>query len=237
MRFTQRDIDGLLAVWPRLRRRPSSHAEICSLAGPLVFSLSPPGLPTLEDSYSIRIDVPLRSIESTPNVHEEGGRIPRDIDHHVDNNGTLCLGSPWAVRQKMGEPPSLIRFVDQCVVPFLYAATWREQGRTGYPFGELPHGPAGLLVDYEFLLGLTGAVAVTNALQALTRRRREANKLLCPCGCQRRLGCCPYRIRLATLRDGTARSFFGILLEQLKHANPPKEPVRRGSCAKSLGTK
>lgn len=226
MRFTQRDIDELLAVWPRLRRRPSSHADVCSLAGPLVFSLSPPGLPTLEDSYSIRIDVPLGWTELAPDAYEEGGRIPRELDHHVSTNGALCLGSPWSVRRKLGEPPSLVRLVEQCVVPFLYAATWRESGGTGYPFSELAHGDLGLLEDYESILGLTGAVAVTDALQAMARRRRESNKLPCPCGCQRRLGCCPYRITLATLRNGTARRFFGTLLEQFKHANLPKKPVR-----------
>jgi hypothetical protein len=223
VRFTQSDIEELLEAWPRLRRRPNLHGDVCSLAGPLAFSMSPPGLPTLENCYSIRIDVPLRTTEVAPAVYEEGSRIPRDVHHHVYDSGALCLGSPWTVRQKLGEPASLIKLVEQCIVPFLYAATWREQGGTGYPFADLAHGGAGLLEDYESILGLTGSQAVAGTLQALTHRPREANKLACPCGCQRRLGCCPYRMVLASLRDGMTRSFFRGLLMQFAEAYPPSK--------------
>ena len=227
MRFSQQDIDALLEAWPRLRRKPNLDTDVCSVAGPLAFSMSPTGLPTLEDSYVIRIDVPMSPTELAPRVYEEGGRIPRDIHHHVFDSGALCLGSRWTVRQKLGDPPSLIGLVEQCVVPFLYAASWREQGGVGYPFADLAHGGAGLLDDYECILGLTGSEAVADALHALTRRRREANKLRCPCGCQRRLGRCPYRLQLDVLRKGMSRSFFGGLRLQINQAYPRIKPVPR----------
>lgn len=173
--------------------------------------MEPVGLVRLDDCYAIRIDVPLATTENAPKVYETGGRIPHDAAHHVNRGGALCLGSPWAVRQQLGTPPSLVRLVEQCVLPFLYAATWREQGHPGFPFAELDHGGAGLLDDYESILGVKGANMVTWALNALVHRRRVANKFLCPCGCGRRLGACSYRYKLDELRLGCARSFFRAL--------------------------
>lgn len=221
MRFTEADIDELLEAWPRLRRQPSTCAHVCRVAGPLTFELSYPNLPTLSDCYSIRIDVPLNATEFAPEVFEEGQRIPPDVDHHVNKGGALCLGSPWSVRRTLGDPPNLVRFVEQSVVPFLYAATWREQGNLGYPFSELAHGGAGLLDDYESILSVSGSEAVARALDALARRRRDSNKHPCPCGCGYRLGLCPYRFKLDHLRQGLTTTFFRKLRDQYKKQQPP----------------
>lgn len=149
---------------------------------------------------------------------------PREV-LHVYGSGDLSLDSTHTARQKLGRLPSLIRLVEQFVVPFLYAATWQQQGGTGYPFEDLAHGGAGLLEDYECILGLMGSEAVAGALKALTKRPREANKLPCPCGCQCRLGRCVYRHTLATLKHGTTRKFFRLLLDQFSNAYPPKRHV------------
>lgn len=192
--------------------------------------MQPPGLVRLDDCYSIRIDVPLAATKQVPEpqapeVYETGGRIPHDAAHHVNPGGAMCLGSPWAVRRQLGAPPSLVRLVEQCVLPFLYAATWREQGNPGYPFAELDHGGQGLLDDYESILGIKGAEPVTRALNALAHRRRAANKFPCPCGCGRRLGACGYRLKLDQLRVESTRPFFKALLGQFAKAHPP-EPIK-----------
>lgn len=206
----------LLSAWPRLRRQPVTRADVCSVAGFLEFVMEPPGLARLGDRYSIRIDVPLDATEHAPEVYETAGRIPHDAAHHVNPGGAMCLGSPWAVRRQLGTPPSLVRLVEKCVLPFLYAATWREQGRPGFPFAELDHGGPGLLDDYESILGVKGAEAVTRTLNALAHRRRVANKFPCPCGCGRRLGACSYRYKLDQLRLGSTRSFFRTVPKNFK---------------------
>lgn len=215
MRFSQDNVDGLLNAWPSLRRVPSTRADATVLEGRLEFVLEPPGFPRIEDCYSVRIEVPLGATDSVPQVFETGRRIPRDVDHHVNPNGALCLGSPWRVQQLLGRPMSLLALVERCVVPFLYAATWRAQGHSEYPFSELAHGRAGLLDDYSSILGVEGPGAVLQALNALARRRREANKLWCPCGCGIRLGRCRYRFALNNLRQGMTRRSFVNLRDQL----------------------
>jgi hypothetical protein len=174
----------------------------------------------------VRMEVPLGQTESIPDVFETGGRIPRDADHHVNPNGALCLGSPWRVQQLLGCPASLVALVERCVIPFLYAATWRTQGNEGYPFAELPHGAAGLLDDYASILGVEGPAAVLQALEALAKRPREANKLSCPCSCAMRLGRCRYRFVLNGLRQGIGRPAFRRIRDQFRREYPPDRPHR-----------
>lgn len=233
MRFSQDDIDALLTAWPSLRRVPNMHADAAVLEGRLEFVLHPPGYTRIEDSYSVRMDVPLGQTEGIPEVFETGRRIPCDADHHVNPNGALCLGSPWRVRQLLGRPASLVALVERCVIPFLYAASWRAQGNEGYPFAELPHGRAGLLDDYSSILGVDGPTAVLRALDALARRRREANKLPCPCRCGLRLGRCSYRSTLNSLRRGMTRSSFRHLRDQFKREYPPEAPPRKSRLKQS----
>lgn len=201
---------------------PTLHADAAVLQGRLGFVLDPAGRMRIEDCYSVRVEVLLGPTERVPEVFETGGRIPRNADHHVNPSGALCLGSPWRIRQLLGRPPSLVALVERCVVPFLYAATWRAQGNEGYPFAELPHGRAGLLDDYSSILGLEGPVAIRQALEALALRRRIANKLPCPCGCGVRLGRCDYRFALDQLRRGMVRPAFRHLRDQFKIEYPPE---------------
>lgn len=216
MRFSQDDLDDLLTAWPRLRRVPNMRADTTVLEGQLEFLLEPPGYSRIEDSYFVRVEVPLGHTEGLPEVFEIGQRIARDADHHVNPNGALCLGSPWRLRQLLCCPAPLVTLIESCVIPFLYAATWRAQGNEGYPFSELSHGRPGLLDDYSSILGVEGPVAVLQALEALTRRRREANKLPCPCSCGVRIGRCSYRFALNKLRPGMSRSLFRQIRSQLE---------------------
>jgi hypothetical protein len=229
MRFSQDSVDDLLNAWPGLRRVPSTRADATVLEGRLEFVLEPPGFPRIEDCYSVRIEVPLGT-DSVPEVFETGRRIPREADHHVNPNGALCLGSPWRVQRLLGRPVSLVAFAERCVAPFLYAATWRAQGNDDYPFAELPHGRAGLLDDYSSMLGLEHSAAILQALQALARHRRDANKISCPCGCGVRLGRCRYRFALDKLRKGMPRSSFRHLRDQFRLEYPPDMPVKKVDC-------
>lgn len=208
MRFTEESIDELLGSWSRLRRSPARESGLVSVQGILAFELEPKGLPKIDDAYRVRIDIRVDRDDEVPEVFELDGRIPRDVDEHVNPDGDFCLGSPLAVRLKLGRLPSLTHFVDQCVVPFLYAASWRRKGGFGWPFNELPHYSPGLLEDYQRLLRVSTAASTRLALAALCVRPRVANKLPCPCGCRRRLGKCSYRWHLASLRLLATRPYI-----------------------------
>lgn len=209
MLFTETQVEALLEAWPRLRRKPCHRDGAWVLEGPVDFHLEPAGLPLIVDSYTLRLEIPFDDQDVLPNVFEIGGRIPRQTDEHVfEKTGALCLGSPLRLRLKLGRVPDLVRFVDETVIPFLYAASWRRQGGHGFPFDELAHGGQGLIDDYRDLLGLEDAQAIAEALQCLGSKPRLANKLPCPCACGRRLGRCPYRFSLNSLRPTANRRSF-----------------------------
>lgn len=219
-------------MFPRLRRMPSVGKDLpgkCAVAllnGPIEVEMQPTGHPAMRDSYHLRIEVPLAPTEDLPDVYEVGGRIPRELNNHVNDAGNLCLGSPVRLRIKVGKAPTLLEFLEICVVPFLYAQTWREQGNPGFPFQELPHSGEGLIDDYQRLLKVNGRGAVIRALAALGTRPRVANKAPCPCGCGLRLGRCPYRLHLQSLGEAATRPFFRREAARY-HAMNPTSPIAK----------
>jgi hypothetical protein len=206
MHFRESDIVQGLEKWPRLRRRPSRVASIAVLEGEIFFELSPVGKPTVQDTYRVRLEIPIEPGAKFPLAQEVGGRIPQGLDSH-NPEGRLCLGSPLRLLTLLGQAPSLNTFIEQCVVPFLYAHTLREQGYD-YPFSELAHGTAGLVDDYVQLFGLKGGHQVPSALHALSLRKRVANKRPCPCQCGKRLGRCQTRQYLAPFRHLAPRWLY-----------------------------
>lgn len=226
MHFTEQHIEELLGAFPRLRRMPSVGTDqpgkraAALLVGTIEVEMKPTGHPALRDAYRLRIEVPGGPTEDLPEVYEVGGRIPRELNNHVNDAGNLCLGSPVRLRTKVGKSPTLLDFLEICVVPFLYAQSWREQGNPGFPFQELPHFGEGLIDDYQRLLKVSGREAVFRVLVALGARRRVANKCLCPCGCGLRLGRCAYRVHLQSLREAATRPFYRSEAAKFRAMNP-----------------
>ena len=201
-------LDAFLEAQPAMRLRPSP-VGIVRLEGRFWFYADYDGGPAIEDEYRLRIDVPLSFPDALPEVQELDKRIPRHIDHHVFSDGALCLGSPLRLylvaREVAGD---LTEFVQCGIVPYLYAASYREQTGGPYPFGELAHGRDGLLDDYADLLGLGTRQQAADALALLASKRRLANKRPCPCGCGRRLGVCQFNKTVRVLRGQFGRPLF-----------------------------
>ena len=216
-------LDAFLEAQPGMRLRPSP-VGLVRLEGRFWFYADFDGGPAIEDEYRLRIDVPLSFPDALPEVQELDSRIPRHVDYHVFSNGALCLGSPLRLylvaREVAGD---LTEFVRRGIVPYLYAASYREQTGGPYPFGELAHGRAGLLDDYADILGLAGHKQAVEALALLGFKRRLANKRSCPCGCGRRLGVCPFNEKVRTLRGQFGRPLFKRLHAMVRsNALPPR---------------
>lgn len=182
-------IESFLADYPRMRFRPTVDGTI-SLVGRFPFSASAAGLPDVTDEYRIRIDIVDSLDKALPVIYEIGGRISSSRDNHVNGDRSLCLGSPLSQRLQLGVTPTVTRFVELCLVPFLYAQSLRERGVAHFPFGELAHGFQGLIDDYRMIFGVKDAVVLMSLLDLLSMKRRRANKLPCPCGCGRRFAAC-----------------------------------------------
>ena len=134
-----------------------------------------------------------------PEVKEVGGEISRTPENHVNDDGTLCLGSPLRLRQKLAKQPDLLGFAQLCLVPFLYGHWYGRKFRILWPFGELPHGPDGAIEDYRDLFGLETDQQVRQVLQILSLPEKEAKRMLCPCGCGKRLRSCKFNGKTGAL--------------------------------------
>lgn len=199
-RFRRSEIAELLARYPGLRLVPSGSMTL-RVEGTLRFCANGTKTEVIEDGYEVRIEAPKTFPERMALAWETGGRIPSD--YHKLTNGALCLGSRVRLRLQMGGSPSLLRFVERCVIPYLYGYSYSVKYGAP-PFGELAHGEFGSLQDLAGLLGVEDLdVAFRYCTLAATKRRR-ANKQPCPCGSRRRLGRCHSR-RVNALRKRLGR--------------------------------
>jgi hypothetical protein len=173
----------------------------------------------VKDTYDLRIEVTPYP-ETLPKVYETGGRIPRKVDEHVfESSGQLCLGTALRLRQTLGPKLDLLSFADQCIVPFLYAATRRKtEGR--FVLGELPHGNRGIYEDYQAILGLKDEESVRAALRILATKPSAADRHPCPCRCGKRLIQCEFRHRIADLRKLAPRNVLQNMDRALRNATP-----------------
>ncbi|WMI72186.1 hypothetical protein RBH88_03535 [Aminobacterium sp. MB27-C1] len=170
----------------------------------------------INGSFMLEILVPINYPQDLPVVKEVERQIPLDGWHHVNSDGSLCLGSPIRLLKKVHDNPNLTGFAENCLVPFLCAISYRFKFGGDFIYGELRHGAEGIIDDYKDLLGLKTKSQVLKTLKLLGMRKKRANKKLCPCGCNRKLGACEFHYKLNDLRKIASRSWFREHFKKLK---------------------
>lgn len=140
----------------------------------------------VDDEYLVEILVLKDYPISLPKIFEIEGRIP--IDFHRFQDEALCLGAPLEVKAKFRKRPTLLGYVDNCVIPYLYSYSYKcKFGKL--PFGELSHGGKGLLEFYQNLFGIKDPRRVQRFLEILSLGNYQ-DRTRCPCGSGRRLRIC-----------------------------------------------
>jgi len=140
------------------------------------------------DRYNLEIILPHDYPHSLPQVREVAGRIPRTQDRHVNPEGTLCLGVPEQVWIELDGDCSVPKILDGPIRNFLIGNGLFEVGEP-WPFGERPHGGAGVLEFYKEQLGTDDPAKVFNFIRALAKGSVRGH-WLCPCGSGRILRKC-----------------------------------------------
>ena len=200
-------LSQFLSDYPGMSTAPCSDAGVC-LRGKFRFKAEVSGGDEIDDSYKLEIVVSDKFPQALPKVKETGGKIPRDGNFHVNPDGALCLGSPLRLLRKVHSAPNLTGFADKCLVPYLYAVSYKLMHGGDFVFGELAHGDQGVVDDYSVMLGLKERHQITLAIQLLGIKKRIANKRLCPCGCGKRLGACRFHHKLNEFRKMAPVSWF-----------------------------
>jgi hypothetical protein len=187
--------------------RPSSGAHLV-LKGEFKFTATSADYGDITDRFSLRIEVPEEFPKALPRVIETDRRVPRNGDYHVNGDGTLCLGSPLRLLLKVSKAPTLCGFAEKCLVPYLFAVSHKLENGGPMLFDELAHGAPGELQDYVDLFALKRPEQARRALEMLAMKKRRANRLLCPCGCGKRLGRCRFNFKLREFRNLASRTWF-----------------------------
>jgi hypothetical protein len=137
--------------------------------------------------YDIKIVIPENYPDDVPSVFETGGQLPSDF--HKYKNSRLCLGAPVAVRKTFLASPTLLTFVENLVIPYLFSHAYSaEHGEM--PFGELAHGISGILDFYNDLFQTETRSTLLLLRTLADGAERYKHYLPCPCGGAASLGQC-----------------------------------------------
>jgi hypothetical protein len=183
-------VDAFRNAYPELRITYVGGCGI-SVEGTLAFRAVVEGFQEIEDEFELRWVVFDEFPKQIPLVFETKGRIP--ANYHKLENGALCLGSPIRQRMILAKHPTLSGFVERLVIPYLYNRSYFEK-HDCLPVGELEHGSPGLIEDYQKLFKVEDQDSCLTMLQMLGRKKRNANKMPCPCDSGRRLGKCHNKV-------------------------------------------
>ncbi len=207
------NLSQFLSDYPGMSTAPCSDAGVC-LRGKFRFKASEPGGDEIDDSYKLEIMVPDEFPKALPRVKETGGKIPRDGNFHVNPDGTICLGSPFRLLMIVHSSPSLTDFADKCLVPYLYAVSYKLMHGGDFVFGELAHGNLGIIEDYKALFGLEDTIQVKRTIALIGLKKTRANKRPCPCGCGKRLGRCKFHLIVNKYRKMVSPRFNKKQIEE-----------------------
>ena len=205
-------LDALREQQPDLRERPSSDGSLV-LEGPVEFHGRNAEHGEVRERFEVRLKVPATFPHDLPSVWEQGGRIPPRFHTNLSDK-TLCLGSPLQLSIELHAEPTLVGFVNRCLLPYFFNFVVGQ--RTGtLPFGELAHGKRGLLAEYQQLLGAKDASTTLSLFRLLGVKKRIANKWPCPCESGCRIGRCHNR-KLNPLRKVQSRRWFARHASELE---------------------
>lgn len=152
----------------------------------------------IQDSFEVEILIPENYPKTLPVAKEIGGRIPRAF--HKNDDESLCLGAPADIKIKFSEKPSLLGFIENLLIPFLFSFSCSEQNGS-LPYGELSHGGKGLVEYYNDFFGVNDEVAVLGFLKILASDNYRGHQE-CPCRSGRKVRQChgDVLLRLKTIQ-------------------------------------
>ncbi len=161
--------------------------EIVTVSGVLSFEAFYEGLEPISESFDVELGISLDFPTVLPEVKEVGGQIDSKYEH-VFTNGTLCLGIPIEQRRIMYDNPTILRFVDKLVVPYLYGYCYSVKYGS-HPFGEAAHGSQGIADYYISSFNLRNCVEALSVVCFLYEFGYRENDQ-CPCGSDLRVSEC-----------------------------------------------
>jgi hypothetical protein len=171
------DVDDILNSYPGLVI--SEQGNDISLIGTLSFNASMEEMETITASYDVIISLPSRYPDELPKVFPRGYKLDERFEH-INPDDSFCLAVPFEERKLFDTDPTLLGFINNLVVPFLYSYSYfLKNGK--YPFGERAHGNSGVLDYYQELFGSNDVKQIILSLYKFSIDGYKAHEM-CPCG-------------------------------------------------------
>lgn len=173
----ERDPASLRALEHTLRARyPTLHVFLengtCHVRGTIAM--------VENDRYQLEIELPDDYPNSLPLVWETGGRIPWELDRHVLPIGALCLGVPLRLGIALKGRFDIESILEIPVRNFLIGNSLVERGED-WPHGDRAHGVAGILEEFDELIGTDDKMRVSRFLLDVLQGKIRGH-WPCPCG-------------------------------------------------------
>jgi hypothetical protein len=163
----------------------------------------------IKDRYEVEIQINCDYPKKVPTVRETSSKIAETFHHNPD--GSLCLEAPLAVYEVFRANETLVNFVDNLLVPYLYVHShYLKYGEL--PFGEHAHGAEGILEDYKKRFEITEDSSVLRLVQILAENTYRGHHV-CPCGSKKKLRDChgKYLLRLTKIQFNFMKDYLEIL--------------------------
>jgi hypothetical protein len=199
------------------------------ICGPLDFRAEYGG-ETINGVFNIEINFPEDYPDSPPTAKEIGGCIPSSF--HKNQNDILCLSAPVVIKIRFFQNPTLIAFVENIVIPYLYSFLyWEKHGVM--PYGQYDHGFKGIIQSYKDLFNNTSDFVVLKLLRILAEGNYRGH-LPCPCDSGKKLRHC-HGPTLIEVKKGTGKdSFLYDFISYLLHLHKAGKKLPNGIISKRI---
>ncbi|BBO78287.1 hypothetical protein DSCW_57040 [Desulfosarcina widdelii] len=172
----------------------------------------------IQDSFHVEILIPPDYPESVPIVWETEGRIPNGF--HKYRSKALCLGPPLQVKMKFRENPTLLGFVENLLIHYLFGRCSYEKNGV-VPFGEYSH-ERGMLDSYKEAFHLQTDIQALQMVKLIAEGKYKGH-LTCPCGSGKRIRHChgPQLIKISQFqrRSEFYEDYFTCIMEYIRGGN------------------
>ncbi len=211
------NINAFLAEYPIMSLHPFFKGEPYQITGTFLFTAETKTYGKVSDSYELEIFIPIDYPKSLPKVFSMDNKIERKDENHVNpGDKSFCLASDLRLREFLFYNDKLNDYFKEFLVPFLYSHSIKRQSGGSLIFGELSHGIQGLIEDYKRMFSLEKEEEVRQFLKILCLKKRIANKIQCPFGCNKVLSKCSHKKIIDKYRKIAPRHYYKGIFDNKK---------------------
>ena len=164
------------------------------------------------DSFEIQLKIPHNFPEGEPLLFETGGRIPKEIDRHVNvaKDGSCCF-EVWASWLARNENPSPMDLLYGPIHDYFFSQYYFKRFKE-WPFGDYDHYKLGILQSFSDTLKCPVDEVKIERLLILFSEPGPKGNMLCPCDSNKTIAyCCTDALSNPPVSQHSARRMYKLL--------------------------